>query len=357
MTGFDSKFLNTLYVDKNLKYHGLIQAFSRTNRILNDTKPYGNIVDFRQQGEEVDKAIKLFSGEDNADNAKEIWLVDPAPKVIEQLHEKVTALKNFMQNQGLDFKPEDVDNLKGDIARCGFINAFKEVQRLKTRLDQYTDLEQEEKEEIENLLPEALHVSFRSKYLETAQKLREKQYKEDSPEKESAEQTDFEFVLFSSAIIDYDYIMKLIADFTQPDKKVVMSRKELLNLLFSTSNFMDEKEDIRDYILSLKENTPLTEEEIKQGYLLFKENKIKNAILALAEEFNLALEALQAFVDETVKRDIFDAEKLTELFAPLELGWRERAKKEIALMDNLTPLLYKLNDGKEISGLGAYENK
>lgn len=357
LTGFDSKFLNTLYVEKNLKYHGLIQAFSRTNRILNDTKPYGNIVDFRQQGEEVDKAIKLFSGIDNTDNAKEIWLVDPAPKVIEQLHEKVTALKNFMQNQGLDFKPEDVDNLKGDIARCGFINAFKEVQRLKTRLDQYTDLEQEEKEEIENLLPEALHVSFRSKYLETAQKLREKQYKEDSSEKESAEQTDFEFVLFSSAIIDYDYIMKLIADFTQPDKKVVMSREELLNLLFSTSNFMDEKEDIRDYILSLKENTPLTEEEIKQGYLLFKENKIKNAILALAEEFNLAPEALQAFVDETVKRDIFDAEKLTELFAPLELGWRERAKKEIALMDNLTPLLYKLNNGKEISGLGAYENK
>lgn len=357
LTGFDSKFLNTLYVDKNLKYHGLIQAFSRTNRILNDTKPYGNIVDFRQQGEEVDKAIKLFSGIDNTDNAKEIWLVDPAPKVIEQLHEKVTALKNFMQNQGLDFKPEDVDNLKGDIARCGFINAFKEVQRLKTRLDQYTDLEQEEKEEIENLLPEALHVSFRSKYLETAQKLREKHYKEDSPEKESAEQTDFEFVLFSSAIIDYDYIMKLIADFTQPNKKVVMSREELLNLLFSTSNFMDEKEDIRDYILSLQENTPLTEEEIKQGYLLFKENKIKNAILALAEEFYLVPEALQTFVDETIKRNIFDAEKLTELFAPLELGWRERAKKEIALMDSLTPLLYKLNNGKEISGLGAYENE
>ena len=88
-----------------------------------------------------------------------------------------------------------------------------------------------------------------------------------------------------------------------------------------------------------------------------KKNKIKNAILALAEEFNLVPEALQAFVDETVKRNIFDAEKLTELFAPLELGWRERAKKEIALMDNLTPLLYKLNNGKEISGLGAYENK
>lgn len=55
LTGFDSKYLNTLYVDKNLKYHGLIQAFSRTNRVLNDTKPYGNILDFRSQSDEVDK--------------------------------------------------------------------------------------------------------------------------------------------------------------------------------------------------------------------------------------------------------------------------------------------------------------
>ncbi|MBP9175769.1 MAG: type I restriction endonuclease subunit R, partial [Rhizobiales bacterium] len=63
LTGFDSKYLNTLYVDKNLKYHGLIQAFSRTNRVLNDTKPYGNILDFRQQQDAVDTAIGLFSGQ------------------------------------------------------------------------------------------------------------------------------------------------------------------------------------------------------------------------------------------------------------------------------------------------------
>jgi len=63
LTGFDSKYLNTLYVDKNLKHHGLIQAFSRTNRVLNGTKPYGNILDFRQQQDAVDAAIALFSGE------------------------------------------------------------------------------------------------------------------------------------------------------------------------------------------------------------------------------------------------------------------------------------------------------
>src|SRR5205807_5386364 len=83
LTGFDSKYLNTLYVDKNLKHHGLIQAFSRTNRVLNATKPYGNILDFRQQQTAVDAAIALFSGV-KAEKAREIWLVDKAPLIIEK---------------------------------------------------------------------------------------------------------------------------------------------------------------------------------------------------------------------------------------------------------------------------------
>ena len=135
LTGFDSKYLNTLYVDKNLKYHGLIQAFSRTNRVLNDTKPYGNILDFRNQSDEVDKAIALFSGKDNSSRAKEIWLVDPAPKVVEKLDQAVKELEAFMQSQGLECKPEEVSNLKGDAARCEFVNKFKEVQRLRTQLE------------------------------------------------------------------------------------------------------------------------------------------------------------------------------------------------------------------------------
>jgi type I restriction enzyme R subunit len=98
LTGFDSTYLNTLYVDKNLKYHGLIQAFSRTNRILNDTKPYGNILDFRQQQDEVDKAIALFSGEDTS-RAKEIWLVDAAPKVIEKYERAVLEMAAVYGNQ------------------------------------------------------------------------------------------------------------------------------------------------------------------------------------------------------------------------------------------------------------------
>lgn len=100
LTGFDSAYLNTLYVDKKLQYHGLIQAFSRTNRILNDTKPYGNIIDFRQQDKAVNDAIKLFSGKFK-EKAKEIWQVEAAPVVIGKLEAVVKQLGTFMESQGL----------------------------------------------------------------------------------------------------------------------------------------------------------------------------------------------------------------------------------------------------------------
>ena len=169
--------MNTLYVDKNLKYHGLIQAFSRTNRILNATKPYGNILDFRQPQSEVDKAIALFSGEDIL-RAKEIWLVDPAPKVISEYEKAVAAMGQFMQKNNLVAEPQEVYNIKGDTAKIEFINRFKEVQRLKTQLDQYTDLSEEQKAKIETVLPEEQLRSFRSSYLETAKQLKEIQQKE-----------------------------------------------------------------------------------------------------------------------------------------------------------------------------------
>src|ERR1700676_4180700 len=100
LTGFDSKYLNTLYVDKNLKHHGLIQAFSRTNRVLNGTKPYGNILDFRQQQDAVGAALALFPGEKTGEQAREIWLVEQAPVVIQKLEGAVEKLDAFMKSQG-----------------------------------------------------------------------------------------------------------------------------------------------------------------------------------------------------------------------------------------------------------------
>jgi type I restriction enzyme R subunit len=356
LTGFDSKYLNTLYVDKNLKHHGLIQAFSRTNRVLNGTKPYGNILDFRQQQDAVDAAIALFSGESSGPQAREIWLVDKAPVVIEKLQDAVHKLDAFMKSQGLACTPEAVPNLKGDEARAAFINHFKEVQRLKTQLDQYTDLSDDNAASIEQILPKENLLGFRGAYLETAQRLKEQQGKGTHKPSPDVDQLDFEFVLFASAVIDYDYIMSLIARFTaQTPGKQQMSREQLVGLIQSDAKFMDEREDIGAYIATLKAGEALNEATIREGYQRFKAEKQSQELAALANRNGLETAALQAFVDGILLRMIFDGEQLSDLMTPLGLGWKARTQRELALMDELTPLLRKRAQGRDISGLSAYE--
>ncbi|MDR2146764.1 MAG: type I restriction endonuclease subunit R, partial [Tannerella sp.] len=356
LTGFDSKYLNTLYVDKNLKYHGLIQAFSRTNRVLNDTKPYGNILDFRRQQEAVDIAIALFSGEDTG-KSREIWLVEPATDVIEKYKESVKKLDDFMTANNLVCEPEAVYNLRGDAARIAFIKNFKEVQRLKTHLDQYTDLDEEQLFQIEQILPNETLRSFRSSYIETAKQFREIQQKEGVKAPPELQQLDFEFVLFASAMIDYDYIMELIAESTQKrSNKQKMTKSQIINLLSSNSNLMDEQEDLTEYISSLDWNIGRDVNALHEGYELFKIEKQTKELTNIAFKHGLSTVALKDFIDEIMSRMIFDGEKLNDLFAPLALGWKVRTQKELALMEDLVPILKKQAQGREISGLSAYED-
>ncbi|AWA30790.1 DEAD/DEAH box helicase [Flavobacterium magnum] len=355
LTGFDSKFLNTLYVDKNLKYHGLIQAFSRTNRVLNDTKPYGNILDFRSQQEQVNQAIALFSGE-SKDKAFKIWMVDPAPVVIEEYKKAVEALGTFLQENNLTYEPDEVYSLKGDSAKIAFVKNFKEVQRLKTQLDQYTDLDEKQKEVIENILPTDRLQSFRSSYLETAKQFKAIQDKEGNDAPEDVQQLDFEFVLFASAVIDYDYIMNLVADNLQmKPSKQKMTKHEIISLLSATANMMEEQEDLTDYINSLDWNTGQDVDKLRKGYQAFKDEKSDKVLTKIAIDHGVQKNELKAFVLNIMSRLIFDGEKLTDLLEPLELNWKERSVKEQALMTDLIPLLKKQAQGREISGLTAYE--
>lgn len=356
LTGFDSKYLNTLYVDKNLKHHGLIQAFSRTNRVLNATKPYGNILDFRQQQDAVDAAIALFSGEKTSDQAREIWLVEKAPVVIQKLEVSVQKLGDFMKSQGLDCAPDAVPSLKGDAARTVFIERFKEVQRLKTQLDQYTDLTDENAAAIEQILPKEDLLGFRGAYLETAQRLKAHQGKGSDKPSQVVDQLDFEFVLFASAVIDYDYIMSLIARFSQQKPgKQKMSREQLVGLIQSDAKFMDERENIAAYIGTLKAGEGLSEKAIRDGYSRFKTEKEAAELAGIATKHGLATAVLHTFVDSILKRMIFDGEQLTDLMEPLGLSWKARRVKELDLMADLLPLLTKRAGGRDISGLSAYE--
>ena len=360
LTGFDSKYLNTLYVDKNLKYHGLIQAFSRTNRVLHSTgsepanKPFGNILEFRQQKGAVDEAIALFSGEQSEERAREIWLVEPAPVVIAQYSEAVQALTSLLQQKGLEATPSEVYNLRGDTAKAEFVNAFKEVQRLKTKLDQYTDLQPGQEAAIEALMPTDVQRSFKSAYLETAKGLKEKQGGEGTDP--TVQQLDFEFVLFASATIDYDYIMGLIAKSTQQKPgKEKMTKEQIINLLAADAKLLDERDDITEYINGLDMSKGRTVAEIEAGYQQFKDKKHHAVLAEIADKHGLQIAPLKAFIDGILSRMIFDGEQLNDLLAPLELGWKDRSRKEEELMKELIPQLNKLAAGREISGLKVYE--
>lgn len=357
LTGFDSKYLNTLYVDKNLQFHGLIQAFSRTNRVLNDNKPYGNILDFRQQQEAVDAAIVLFAG-GIRNTAKEIWLVDKAPVIMEKLQTTVKMLDDFMQSQGLENKPEAVVNLKGDVARAQFINLFKEVQRVKTQLDQYTDLTLENRISIEQILPADQLQGFKGVYLDIARNLQGKQQDARGNNTDpSVQQLDFEFVLFASAIIDHDYIIALMVRYTSqmPGKKQEISHETLFGVARAYSNLIEDRDNMNEYIKTLEIGKPRDKNTIYSDLKRLKDEKYQKTLADIATKHALETTALQTFVDTILRRMVFDGEQLTDLFAPLELRWKTRAEAEQKLMEDLIPELKKRAQGQEIAGLAAYE--
>lgn len=363
LTGFDSKYLGILYVDKELKYHGLIQAFSRTNRILNETKKFGKILDFRSQMSSVDDAVRLFSGLKEEMPDPTIWLVEPAHEVVVKYEQAIDKLTQFMESKGLDPKPEEVANLLGDTAKAEFVDYFKEVQRLSNQLGQYIYIDPEDQEKIESLLPKEDLNAFRTAYLETARTLRENQkdpssdYAPNTGDEVNPEDIDFEFVLFSSAMIDYDYIMGLISRFTnQTPSQQELTKEELVRLVASHSNLMEEQEDILDYINQLEVVNGLTVNEVSESYQQFKNRKMRRRIEEIALRYGIIPGTLNSFIQSVLDRMIFDAEQLSELFREQDLGWKQRVQQEKALVSDLLPLFSLLAKGQNISGLSAYKS-
>ena len=231
-----------------------------------------------------------------------------------------------MQSQGLEAKPDQVNNLMGDDARAQFIKRFKQVQRLQTELDQYTDLTDEQREQIEQALPKDDLRAFRGR-LPRNRPAPERaaghaRRGRASPANLEIDQLDFEFVLFASAVIDYDYIMKLIAKYSGQDpKKLTISREQLIGLIQSDAKFLDEREE--DHRVR-----PLTEggRGPRRGRDPRRLRAVQGREAGQGDRGPRSgprsdhLSPLVAFVDTILQRMIFDGEQLTDLMAPLEHG-------------------------------------
>ena len=353
LTGFDSKFLNTLYVAKDLKWHGLIQAFSRTNRILDGTKPYGNIICYRNLEKAMEEAMVLFSGFDK-DKGKEYWLVEPVEDVVEQFKEKVRQLQAKMNSMGLECKPEEVINIPPGENTGVFIEAFKDVQRLALKLNQYVDMPEELKCVVEEAMPEDTLQQFRTAYLDLARRTRNSDGG-DTEEETYDEEPDFELSLFSSAVVDYDYIMRLLAKYTDTHfEKVKITKEQLLDILSGSVDLMNEREYLKAFIeQELTQGSGMSEKEIRQRYEEFKDKRFNQQIATLASDYGIDIPNLEGFVNEAVKLRRIDEETLRELLNHID-GWKQRKAAKEELLARLAPLFDLLTGGSAIEGLNAY---
>lgn len=203
LTGFDSKHLNTLYVDKNLKYHGLIQAYSRTNRILNEVKSQGNIVCFRNLKAATDEAIALFSSL----QAKDEIILQPYEDYVTKFNQAFIALLQIAPTVN------SVSHLANEEEELSFVKAFRELMRLKNVLSTFTEFRFDDLS-----MNEQTFEDYKSKYLDLYDKAKSHTQKE---KVSILDDVDFELELIHRDEINVTYILKLLAKLkdAKPEEK------------------------------------------------------------------------------------------------------------------------------------------
>lgn len=295
LTGFDSKKLNTLYVDKNLKYHDLLQAYSRTNRVEESTKPYGNIVCYRNLKKRTDEAIKLFSQTDNTDTV----LMGDYEEYIRLWYKKLKNLKEISST------PDDVDKLETEEDKKKFIIAFRELTKVLTRLNTFVEFEFDE----EKLgLSEQSYQDYKSKYF----RIYEESKKEEKEKTSILSDIDFGIELMSSDKINVGYIMNLISDIDLTDKN---KRNNDIENIMTELNRAD-NEDLRLKIDLIKEFlnkvVPKLEPDanIDYEYEKFEDKKREEDIYNFSEKIGLDKYKVSEYISEYEYSGIIEKNKI-----------------------------------------------
>lgn len=276
LTGFDSPTLNTMYVDKNLKYHGLIQAYSRTNRILNEQKSQGNIVVFRNLKQATDDAVALFSNKD----AKDIIMLEPYEEYVKKFSQAFIDLLKVAPTVN------SVNDLPSEVEELEFIKAFRELMRLKNVLTTFADFSFDHL-----VMYEQLFEDYKSKYLDLWQKVKTTHQKE---KVSILEDVDFELELIHRDEINVAYILKLLANLkgSDQDKK----RKEIIDLIAGEAQLRSKRELIEKFIL---ENLPQVEDadDIPNAFEKYWNEEQVAAFKKLCDEEKLTPEKVDKIID------------------------------------------------------------
>lgn len=294
LTGFDAKKVNTLYVDKNLKQHGLIQSFSRTNRILGEQKSQGNIVCFRNLKKATDEAITLFSNKD----AIEEVLMPEYEDIAKKLEEALVNLKEIAPTY------QSVNDLLTEEDEAAFVQAFRRLMRTMNVLQSFTDFNWDNL-----LLDEQEFEDYKGKYLDLYEKVKRNAQKE---KVSILDDIDFELELLHRDRVNVAYIIKLLSQL-KDDKTTgaEAKRKAIIDLLGGDIQLRSKRELIEKFI---QENLPfiIDTEKIEQEFDLYWEDQKVLALGKICEEENLDKAQFKSLINayiysgqEPIRDDVF----------------------------------------------------
>ncbi|CDA76741.1 type I restriction enzyme EcoR124II R protein [Bacteroides sp. CAG:530] len=359
LTGFDSKKLNTLYVDKNMEYHGLLQAFSRTNRVLNEKKRFGKVVCFRDLKSKVDESIKLFSNSNNLED-----IVRPPFEDVKKEYQELT--KGFLLRYP---DPHSVDYLQSENDKKRFILAFRDIIKKHAEIQIYDEFE----EDAPDLgMTEQQFMDFRSKYLDIYETFAAKgteqptgyQMPEDEPtmvgepgldedDTTGLGDVDFCLELLHSDIINVAYILELIADLDPYSGDYEERRKSIIDTMIKDAELRSKAklidgfirknvDDDRDSFMARKQKADGTSdlEERLNNYIVTERN---NAVNALAKEEDLDASVLNHYLSEYDYLQKEQPEIIQEALKGKHLGLIKKRKALARIMDRLRSIIKVFN--------------
>jgi type I restriction enzyme R subunit len=314
LTGFDSKKLNTMYVDKNLRFHGLIQAYSRTNRILTEVKSQGNIVVFRNLKKRTDEAIALFSNV----HAKEDIFVPPYEDFVAQFNEVAIQL--------LELTPtvKSVKDLPDEEAEMNFVKIFRELMRVRNILESFSEFE-----DGDLTLPLVRFNDYRSAYLDLYDKVKSETTKEKAS---ILEDVDFELELIHRDVINVQYILTLLAqlyDADEPEQQKL--RKLILDSVAGDIELRSKRDLIQKFI---DHNLPAIDSaaEIPDSFEDYWEQERVSAFDDLCKEEELDADKLKEVIDRYVytgEEPLPDPDIVDLIQKPLKLSERAPTRQRV----------------------------
>ncbi len=327
LTGFDAKKLNTLYVDKNLEYHGLLQAFSRTNRVVNEKKRFGKIICFRDLKDNVDAAIKLFSN----NNPTETILREPFEKIKKEFNDLAIKFKEKYPDV------QSIDNLKSEYAKRDFVLAFREIIKKRAEIQIYEDFESDDEDFI---LSEQEFMDFRSKYLDITIGCIEPTVVpqivsgEEVPygDERTLEDIDFCLELLHSDVINVAYILSLIVDLDPASNDYQEKRQQILDTMIKDAALRNKTKLIDGFMRQNIDNDKVSFSKAKADGSVDLESRLteyvnqerSKAVHELSEEEDIEEAALVKFLNEYYFLQKEKTDVLQEAIKKKKVGLKER---------------------------------